>query len=223
MYDCGLCSVRKLFDQWKLLPSTVLCVCKVTKRGRIMLCCNRWHEAADFPPPILVSGSFMIFNCWWVGNQQQKIFLFLLGIYLDLKKKMLPHCLISSWLNDKSMKKKLLCEGEGKQHHGTLYCLYQGRKCKWLLTSHWRDRSKWLLWGNWGNMGFFFPFLPLVQSCCMCGTLHDCPPLGMGTDIMYIFILEFGHLTQNSAKQRRDQFFYKRMGVLIESSKSQRF
>lgn len=156
MYDCGLCSVRKLFDQWKLLPSTVLCVCKVTKRGRIMLCCYRWHEAADFPPPPLVSGSFMIFNCWWVGNQQQKIFLFLLGIYLDLKKKMLPHCLISSWLNDKSMKKKLLCEGEGKQHHGTLYCLYQGRKCKWLLTSHWRDRSKWLLWGNWGNMGFFF-------------------------------------------------------------------
>lgn len=132
-----------------------------------------------------------------------------------LKKKKLPHCLIISWLNDKSMKKKLLSEGEEKLHHGNLYCLYQGRKCKWLLTSHWRNRSKWLLWGNWGNTGFCSPFLPLVQSCCMCAALHDCSPLGIGMDIMH---LEFRHLTQKSAKQRRAAF-YKRVGFLIEKSK----
>lgn len=50
-----------------------------------------------------------------------------------------------------------------------------------------------------------------------CAALHD---WGIGTDIMRVSTLEFVYLTQNSAKQRRGQSFYKRVGVfLIEKFK----
>lgn len=124
----------------------------------------------------------------------------------------MPHCLIIN----KSMRKNSSVRVRRSCIMGICIACIGGKKCKWILTSYWSDRNKWLLWGKWGNKVFYSPFLPFVQSC------HVRCPSWLGDRrryhaCIYSWVCVFD--TEFCQAEKRSVFLQKGGGFLIEKFK----